>query len=216
MAEVRKGGEWKSEKILEKRQAIFQLYILKKLNRPPPPIRRPLGDTEELEFLLVAVLGIEPRALCKLGKCLPRSHILSPVLNIWRARTRTEPGRQRGSRQRTDEHGHTVNAIRFLTRKGRRKGSDRMYVSGLCFSTHTPLHIFVCVVFWYRTQSLECCKDRAVGCELTPILQNEHTWVSSLKKAERSGLIKVGFPPMFQFLNHMWHHSLMPLQIAIG
>lgn len=34
------------------------------------------------------------------------------------------------------------------------------------------------------------------------------------RQAERSGLIKVGFPPMFQFLNHMWHHSLMPLQVA--
>lgn len=199
-------------KILEKRQAIFQLYILKKLNRPPhkKPIRR-YGGTG---VLLVAVLGIEPRALCKLGKCLPLSHILSPVVNIWRARTGREPGRQRGSRQRWWAQAHWVQSDFSPERTGEKEVTGRMFQC--CFSTHTHLHVFVCVVFWYRTQPLQCWKERAVGCELTPILQNEHTWVSSLKKAERSGLIKVGFPPMFQFLNHMWHHSLMPLQVATG
>lgn len=46
------------------------------------PHKKPIRRYGGTGVLLVAVLGIEPRALCKLGKCLPLSHILSPVVNI--------------------------------------------------------------------------------------------------------------------------------------
>lgn len=192
MAGVWKGGEWKSEKILEKQQAISSSTCWRSWTDPPQEAHL---DMEELEFLLVAVLGIEPRALGKLGKRLPLSQILSPVLNIWRARTRREAGRQRGSRQRTHEHSTLWMQSSFSPESAGEKEATGC-IFQCCFSIHTHLHVSVCVVFWYRTQSWECGRERASGCELTPILQNEHMWVYSLKKAERSGLIKVGFPPV--------------------
>lgn len=48
-----------------------------------------------------------------------------------------------GSPQLTDEHGHILNAIKFLIRKGRKKGSDRINISMFNF-----LSIQTCTYFY--------------------------------------------------------------------
>lgn len=125
----------KNEKILEKRQAIFQLYLLK-LNRPPT--RSPLGDTEELEFLLVAALGIEVRQVLTTE---PHPQPSSEHLK-GKDENRTREAEGKLTAYWWVQAHFECNQISHQTGQEKRK-RQAVYFSALFLPTHTCTHLYV-------------------------------------------------------------------------